>query len=168
MCKTILLVVIAICGFVLFALVGCDSREGSQPTSDSTTSTNTNVSSNQLEGIKASVSAYIKGGLASDKEAVTKVSVPGSAVLKQTLTDLHEIEGISNLNLIEVHADTQNAIAVSSPISADHGRQGALVFSLILEAGKWLIADIGVEDQEGVTSEITRFKQKCSLADKLL
>jgi hypothetical protein len=35
---------------------------------------------------------------------------------------------------------------------AGHRQQGALVFGLTMEAGKWLIADVDFEDNEGVTS----------------
>jgi len=167
MYKPALPLVIAICGFTLSALIGCDSHEESQPISNSEISIDSNGSNNQLEGINASVTAYIKGGLASDKEAVAKVSVPGSAVLEQALTDLHELDGVSNLSLIAVHADPQNAIAVSNQISADPGQQGSLVFRLKLEAGNWLIADIDFEDEQGVISEINRFKQRYSSAEEV-
>jgi hypothetical protein len=182
MYKPTLSLVIAICGLMLFALIGCDSHEEgkpisdsnisideeSLPISDSSISIDSNGSSNQLEDVKASVSAYIKGGLASDKEAVAKVSVPGSAVLEQALTDLHEMDGISTLSLIEVHGNPQNAIAVSSPISAGPNQQGALVFSLTLDAGNWLIGDIDFKDTEAVTRDIERFKQRFSSSEKLL
>jgi len=38
---------------------------------------------------------------------------------------------------------------------------------LKLEAGNWLIADIDFEDEQGVISEINRFKQRYSSAEEV-
>ena len=95
-----------------------------------------------MELIKKTITTYITAGLARDREVLTNVCVKGSAVIKQACTDMHKIKGLADIDLVEIHASKEKALAISSSVTAKRTREGVLVFFLDNFDGSWKIDDI--------------------------
>ncbi len=122
-----------------------------------------------LGSMRATVKTYVDAGLAGNQTALTEVCVPGRAVAQQAMTDLPQMKGAADLELVEVRADDGTAFAVSSEIEGDRGETGVLVFTLISNtAGKWQIYDIDLEDPTGLSRERQTFGDRHPAAKVLL
>jgi hypothetical protein len=144
---------------LVVALAGCQSIRTAQ----------LGTHDQRLPAIRNAVSIYIEAGLGRDEKVLAAVCVPGSAVARQAMTDLPEIEGVRDLRLAEVRSDRRSALAITTPVKADHGRTGPLVFTLLQSAeGNWQIDDIDVEDADGLAQEIDRFMDRYPTAQILL
>ena len=141
------------------ALIGCQYTRTSQ----------SGPHDGRLSSIRTAINIYIEAGLGRDEKALAAVCVPGSAVAQQALTGLSEIEGVRDLRLVEVRSAGRAALAITTPIEADHGRTGPLVFTLLQSPeGNWRIDDIDVEDADGLREEIERFIRRYPTARILL
>jgi len=85
--------------------------------------------------------------------------------------DVHQLEDLrsvidSALKVDHVLARNKAAIAVTTEVKADRGREGVLLFQLTKSRGQWLVDDIDLEDEEGLRDEIRRFKIETSNEDQ--
>ena len=62
--------------------------------------------------------------------------------------------------VVSLHANDSAALAITTEIVADHGRQGPLVFTLIKRDGIWLLDDIDVETAATAKDELDRFLER--------
>lgn len=94
---------------------------------------NTDEEEDPSEAIRRTFSAFLEAGKLGDTFLAESISVPGSAVPKQIVTDFPEILPLEPLDILGMAANDQSAWMVTTPIlsrDADHEREGFLTITL--------------------------------------
>lgn len=78
-----------------------------------------------------------------------------------TVHDFAQMADAHKTEVLEVYADANDALAVTSNIKGKDGEQeGRLIFYLSKQTGTWLIHDADIGDPQRVQDDVTRFKNK--------
>jgi len=113
-------------------------------------------------GPRQVVENLLVAGLAGDSEKLAWF-VRGESVAAKAITidDFAQMADGHKIKVLEVHADANDALAVTSNIKGKSGDQeGQLIFYLSKQTGAWLIHDADVGDPQRVQDDIARFKNK--------
>jgi hypothetical protein len=78
-----------------------------------------------------------------------------------TVHDFAQMADAHKTEVLEVYADANDALAVTSNIKGKDGEEeGRLIFYLSKQTGTWLIHDADIGDPQRVQDDVTRFKSK--------
>jgi hypothetical protein len=110
---------------------------------------------------RETVKAFVELAMDGKYEEAAKLGDPGQTpsqpkVVKDNFSKLK----IENFAVKSVHADDANALAMSSKVKDDRGREGLLVFELVKKQDRWLIHDIDFENDKSAKDELKRFLDK--------
>lgn len=93
---------------------------------------------------------------AGDDDKAADFCAPESAVARQ-IKDFREIQGLAQLRVESVVSDHEAALATTGGLAGNHDPDDALMITLRLRDGKWLVEDVDLESPEGQRDEKTRF-----------
>ena len=101
-------------------------------------------------------------GLSGNAEKLTWFFRPGSVADGVfSVRDFAQMADGHKIKVLEVHADSNDALAVTSNIKGKSGDQeGQLIFYLSKQTGTWLIHDADVGDPQRVEIDIANFKNR--------
>ena len=109
---------------------------------------------------RAGVEEFLAAALAGRREAAAKLLGPRYGNSRHALDDLQQLGGTAEMKVVSVHAGDDDALALTTNVSGDHGRKGPLVITLVKQRGLWVVNDIDLKAPAEARGRLERYLQR--------
>jgi hypothetical protein len=105
------------------------------------------------------VERFVAAAVAGEFVQAEKLARPGSAAREQ-ISELWQIEGGQDIRILDVYADTAEALAISSIRKGEREKAGILVVHLVNQDGAWLVDGVEHEAKDKAQETLAEFRRK--------